>query len=194
VRGAVGLGGAAVTARVLGLRGVPASAHEEAVRHEVDLSAGTAGLIEEIAAAARQAGRPARLHLKVDTGMSRGGATARAWPDVVGAALAAQARGGIGVLWGFSPLACAGMPGHPSMGARVAAFRDAVALAEKAGAKPELRHLANTPATLTLPQTWFDLVRTGGGVFGLSTLPGGPPGWLRPAMTVKARLIQVKQV
>src|SRR5262249_40229912 len=78
--------------------------------------------------------------------------------------------------------------------AQAAAFGDAVALAEKAGAKPELRHLANTPATLTLPQTWFDLVRTGGGVYGLSTLPGGPPGWLRPAMTVRTRLIQVKRV
>ena len=53
---------------------------------------------------------------------------------------------------------------------------------------------ANTPAALTLPHTWFDLVRTGGGIFGLSTLPGWPPGWLRPAMTVRARLVQVKQV
>jgi alanine racemase len=174
--------------------GVPGSAHEEAVRHEVDLSAGTAGLVEEIAAAARQAGRPARLHLKVDTGMSRGGATARAWPDVVGAALAAEASGDVAIIGILSHLACADMPGHPSIDAQIAAFRDAVALAEKAGAKPELRHLANTPATLTLPQTWFDLVRTGGGVFGLSTLPGGPPDWLRPAMTVRARLIQVKQV
>jgi alanine racemase len=191
---ALALRGAGVTAPVLCLMGVPGSAHEEAVRHEVDLSAGTAGLVEEIAAAARQAGRPARLHLKVDTGMSRGGATARAWPDVVGAALAAEASGDVAIIGILSHLACADMPGHPSIDAQIAAFRDAVALAEKAGAKPELRHLANTPATLTLPQTWFDLVRTGGGVFGLSTLPGGPPDWLRPAMTVRARLIQVKQV
>jgi alanine racemase len=183
-----------VTAPVLCLMGVPGSAHEEAVRHEVDLSAGTAGLVEEIAAAARRAGRPARLHLKADTGMSRGGATARAWPDVVGAALAAEASGDAAIIGIFSHLACADMPGHPSIGAQISAFRDAVVLAEKAGAKPEVRHLANTPATLTLPQTWFDLVRTGGGVFGLSTLPGGPPGWLRPAMTVRARLIQVKRV
>jgi alanine racemase len=191
---ALALRGAGVTAPVLCLMGVPGSAHEEAVRHEVDLSAGTVGLIEEIAAAARQAGRPARLHLKVDTGMSRGGATARAWPDVVGAALAARAAGDVAIIGIFSHLACADMPGHPSIDAQIAAFRDAVARAEQAGAKPELRHLANTPATLTLPQTRFDLVRTGGGVFGLSTLPGGPPGWLRPAMTVRARLIQVKQV
>src|SRR5262249_13611767 len=156
--------------------------------------AGTAASAQGIGAAARQAGRPARLHLKVDTGMSRGGATARAWPDVVGAALAAEASGDVAIIGIFSHLACADMPGHPSIDAQVAAFRDAVALAEQAGAQPELRHLANTPAPRPLPQTRFGLVRTGGGVYGLSTLPGGPPGWLRPAMTVKARLIQVKQV
>ncbi|HEX7268321.1 MAG TPA: alanine racemase, partial [Streptosporangiaceae bacterium] len=46
---ALALRGAGVTAPVLCLMGVPGSAHEEAVRHEVDLSAGTVGLIEEIA-------------------------------------------------------------------------------------------------------------------------------------------------
>ena len=194
VREALALRAAGVPAPVLCLMGVPGAAHEEAVRHGVDLSAGTVGLVGEIAAAARQAGRPARLHLKVDTGMSRGGATARTWPDVVAAALAASAAGEVAIIGIFSHLACADIPGHPSIDSQVAAFRDALAVAEKAGAQPELRHLANTPATLTLPQTWFDLVRTGGGIYGLSTLPGGPPGWLRPAMTVRARLIQVKQV
>jgi len=191
---ALALRAAGVPAPVLCLMGVPGSDHEKAVRQDVDLSAGTAGLVGEIAAAARQAGRPARVHLKVDTGMSRGGATARAWPGVVDAALAAEAAGEVAIIGLWSHMACADMPGHPSIDAQVAAFRDAIAVAEKAGARPELRHLANTPATLTLPQTWFDLVRTGGGVYGLSTLPGGPPDWLRPAMTVRTRLIQVKRV
>ncbi len=86
------------------------------------------------------------------------------------------------------------MPGHPSIGQQLDAFRAAVALAERAGARPEVRHLANGPATLTLPDSYFDLVRPGGAVFGLSTLPGGAPDWLRPAMTLRARLIQVKRV
>ena len=191
---ALALRGAGVSAPVLCLMGVPGSAHEEAVRQGVDLSAGSAGLVREIAAAARQAGRPARLHLKADTGMSRGGATADAWPGVVDAARAAEAAGEVAIIGILSHMACADVPGHPSIEAQIAAFRDAVAVAEKAGARPEVRHLANTPATLTLPQTRFDLVRTGGGIYGLSTLPGGPPGWLRPAMTVRTRLIQVKQV
>jgi alanine racemase len=91
-------------------------------------------------------------------------------------------------------MACADMPGHPSIEAQINAFGEAVTGAERAGVRPEVRHLANTPATLTLPAAWLDLVRTGGGIYGLSTLPGGPPPWLRPAMTVKTRLAGVKRV
>jgi alanine racemase len=194
VEEALALRAAGLSAPVLSLMGVPGAPYEEAVRRDVDISASTVGLVREIVAAARRAGRPARVHLKVDTGMSRGGATASEWPAVVDTARAAEEASDIRIVGLWSHLACADMPGHPSIDTQVAAFRDAITLAEKAGATPEVRHLANTPATLTLPQTWFDLVRCGGGVFGLSTLPGGPPGWLRPAMTVRTRLIQVKQV
>jgi len=185
---------AGLTVPVLCLLGAPGAAHEEAIRHSVDLSAGSVELVGQVAAAAQRAGRPARLHLKADTGMSRGGATAEDWPALVAAALAAQAAGHVQVTGIWSHLACADIPGHASIGAQLAAFRSAVTLAEQAGARPEVRHLANTPATLTLPETWFDLVRPGGAVVGLSTLPGKLPGWLRPAMTLRARLIQVKQV
>src|SRR5262245_61351662 len=185
---------AGLTAPVLCLMSVPGGPHAEAICHDVDLAAGSAGMVAELAAAAQQAGRPARVHLKVDTGMSRGGATMADWPGVVAEALAAQAAGHILIVGIWSHLACADMPGHGSINAQLKVFREALALAEQAGARPEIRHLANTPATLTLPQTRFDLVRCGGGTVGLPTLPGPMPGWLRPAMTVRARLVQVKQV
>ena len=126
--------------------------------------------------------------------MSRGGAIPADWPGLVQAALAAEAAGLVTVVGLWSHFACADVPGHPSIGQQLDAFRAAVALAERAGARPEVRHLANGPATLTLPDSYFDLVRPGGAVFGLSTLPGGAPDWLRPAMTLRARLIQVKRV
>src|SRR6266702_390200 len=110
------------------------------------------------------------------------------------AALAEQAAGRCEVVGIWSHLACADIPGHPSVDAQLAAFRDALAQAERAGARPLVRHLANTAALLTRPDTWYDLVRPGGGVTGLCTLPGGPPGWLRPAMTVRTHLLQVKRV
>jgi len=191
---ALALREAGLTARVLCLMSVPGGRHEEAIRQGVDLAAGSAGMVAELAAAAQRAGRPARVHLKVDTGMSRGGATMSDWPGVVAAALAVQAAGHVAITGIWSHMACADMPGHPSIDAQVKVFQEALAVAERAGARPEARHLANTPATLTLPQARFDLVRCGGGTVGLPTLPGPMPGWLRPSMTVRARLVQVKQV
>ncbi len=190
---ALALREAGLAVPVLCLLGAPDAPHEDAIRHDVDLSAGSAALVSQIAAAAERAGL-ARLHLKADTGMSRGGATAADWPGVVAAARAAEAAGQARIVGIFSHFACADIPGHPSIAAQLAAFRAAVELAEQAGARPQVRHLANTPATLTLPEARFDLVRPGGGVFGLSTLPGGAPDWLRPAMTIRARLVQVKRV
>src|SRR5262249_23407465 len=191
---ALELRAAGLTAPVLCLMSVPGGPHAEAIRQDVDLAAGSAGMVAELAAAAEQAGRPARVHLKVDTGMSRGGATMADWPGVVAEALAAQAAGHVTIVGIWSHPACADLPGHASIDAQLKVFREALALADQAGARPEIRHLANTPATLTLPQARFDLVRCGGGTVGLPTLPGPMPGWLRPAMTVRARLVQVKQV
>jgi alanine racemase len=166
----------------------------EAIARGIDLSAGSAEFVAKAAAAAIRADRTARLHLKADTGLSRGGATPRDWPDLVGAALDAQARDLVRVVGLWSHFACADMPGHPSIAAQLAAFTDAVAVAEKAGVAPEVRHIANTAAGLTVPESRFDLVRFGGAIYGLSTLPGGAPAWLRPAMTLRARLILVKRV
>jgi alanine racemase len=194
VADAVALRRAGIDAPVLSLHGSPDAPHADAIRHGVDLTVGTVALVRQIASAAREAGRPARLHLEADTGMGRGGATAADWPELVQAALSAQADGLVSVVGVWSHFACADIPGHPTIGRQLAGFRAAVELAERAGCQPEVRHMANTPATLTLPESYFDLVRPGGAVFGLSTLPGAAPDWLRPAMTLRARLIQVKRV
>jgi alanine racemase len=191
---AVALRQAGLTVPVLCLLAAPDAPHEDAIRHDVDLSAGSAAVVSQITAAAERAGRPARLHLKADTGMSRGGATAADWPGLVDTALAAQAAGRARIVGIWSHFACADIPGHPSIAAQLAAFRAAVEVAERAGARPELRHLANTAATLALPDARFDLVRCGGGIYGLGTMPGGPPGWLRPAMTIRTQLVLVKRV
>jgi alanine racemase len=191
---AIALRQAGISVPVLSLHGSPDAPHTEAIAHEIDLTAGSASLVEQIALAAESAGKPARLHLEADTGMSRGGATLADWPALVDAALAAESAGRAKVVGLWSHFACADIPDHPAIGQQLDAFRAAVAVAERAGARPEVRHMANGPATLTLPDAYFDLVRPGGAVFGLCTLPGGAPDWLRPAMTLRARLIQVKRV
>jgi alanine racemase len=191
---AVALRAAGVTAPVLCMLAVPDAPHQDAIEAGVDLSAGTAGLVRQVAVAAQRAGRRARLHLKVDTGMSRGGAPLAQWPGVVAAALAEQATGRCEIVGIWSHFACADIPGHESVDVQLAAFHDALDQARRLGARPLVRHLANTPALLTRPDSWFDLVRPGGGVTGLCTSPGGAPRWLRPAMTVRTHLVQVKRV
>jgi alanine racemase len=116
------------------------------------------------------------------------------WPAVVGAAMAAQAAGHVEITGLWSHFACADEPGHPSIARQLDTFTEALEQAEKAGVRPEVRHIANTAAALTVPSSRFDLVRPGGAVYGLSTLPGGAPPPLRPAMTLRTRLAQVKRV
>jgi alanine racemase len=166
----------------------------EAVRQRVDLTAGSAAFAAKVAEAADRAGVRARLQLKADTGLGRGGATRADWPAVVDAALDAQARGLVRVTGLWSHFACADIPGHPSITAQLDVFAEACSYAEKAGLTPDVRHIANTAAALTVPESRLDLVRFGGALYGLSTLPGGAPSWLRPAMTLRARLALVKRV
>lgn len=183
---------AGIDAPLLCLMALPADPHEEAIRSGIDLSAGTTAMVATFGAAAARAGRPVRVHLKADTGLSRGGAPPSEWPLMVETALAA---GPVEVAALWSHFASADDPGNPSIAAQLAAFDGACEVAVKLGVDPGVtRHLANTAAGITVPESWLDLVRFGGGIYGLSTLPGGAPGWLRPAMTLATRITQVKRV
>jgi alanine racemase len=182
---------AGLTAPVLSLMAVPGAAHQEAIRAGIDLTAGSLAQLEVIIEAARRTDMKARVQLKADTGLSRGGCLLTEWPELVDKALADE---NITVTGLWSHFACSDEPGHPSVGRQLDAYNEALAVAIKAGAAPEVRHIANTAAALTVAESWFDLIRIGGALYGLSTLPGGAPGWLTPAMSLRARLAMVKRV
>jgi alanine racemase len=152
--------------------------------------------LDRIVAAAREQERPARIHLKVDTGLGRNGATLDTWDHLVGEAMEYQDQGLLRVVGIFSHLAVADEPERPETDEQLAAFREALAVAEDAGVDPEVRHLANTPATLSRPDTHFDLVRVGLGIYGLSPFDGQTSAelGLRPAMTLRTLVSQCKEV
>jgi len=194
---ALALRQAGLTARILAWLITPGEAWGQAIRANVDISVNSPWGVREVAAAAVAAGRPARIHLKVDSGLGRAGATPADWPDLVDAALKAEADGYLQVVGLWSHFAYADEPGHPTVAAQVRTFTEAVALAEQRGARPEVRHLANSAATFTLPDSHFDLVRPGIAVYGMSPVPdhSAPADLgLRPAMTLTARLLLVKRV
>ncbi|MFB9461597.1 alanine racemase, partial [Streptomyces cinereospinus] len=166
---------------------------------EADLDVSVSGMwaLREVTEAARRAGRPARVQLKADTGLGRNGCQPGDWAALVAAAGRAEAEGLVRVTGLWSHFACADEPGHPSVAAQLVRFREMVAYAEREGLSPEVRHIANSPATLTLPESHFDLVRTGIALYGISPSPeiGTPADFgLRPVMTLSASLALVKQV
>ena len=165
----------------------------EGVAADVDLSAGSLELLADLVAAARRGERTARVHLKIDTGLARGGATSAEWPALLEAAAKAQADGEIDVVGVWSHFASADAPGHESIDHQLAAFADGLAVAEQFGITPRYRHIANSAATLTRPDAHYDLVRPGIAVYGLSPIAGETFG-LRPAMTARARVAMTKRV
>jgi alanine racemase len=181
--------------RVLCWLGVPGEDYAAAVAADVDLTAYSTAELDEIAVGAQQAGRPARLQLKVDTGLSRGGAPEEAWPGVVAAARAGEQAGHWRVTGIWSHFACSDEPDHPANDAQERAFRDALDVADAAGLRPEVRHLANSAAAILRPSSRFDLVRCGLASYGLDPAPGHTRDLgLVPAMTVRASLAMVKSI
>ncbi|WP_406374045.1 alanine racemase [Streptomyces sp. NBC_00647] len=194
---ALALRAAGLPGRIMCWLWTPGGPWAEAIEADVDVSVSGMWALREVVAAAEAVGAPARVQLKADTGLGRGGCQPADWPELVTGALAAEARGLINVTGLWSHFACADEPGHPSIQAQLELFREMVAYAEEQGVRPEVRHIANSPATLTLPESHFDLVRTGIAVYGISPSPElGTPAdlGLRPVMTLSASLALVKHV
>ncbi|MEU4608261.1 alanine racemase [Kribbella sp. NPDC023972] len=173
----------------------PGEPLEDAITAGIDLSAGAPWEIDELAAGVTD--RPARVHLKIDTGMSRGGAVPEEWPALIRSALREVKTGRIEIKGIWSHLASSDEPKSEANEAQLARFTEALDVAASFGVDPEFKHLANSGATLALPETHFNLVRPGVATYGLSpfghALPSAELG-LIPAMTLKARLAMVKRV
>ncbi|MFJ8507131.1 alanine racemase [Streptomyces avermitilis] len=194
---ALALRAAGLPGRIMCWLWVPGGPWREAIDADIDLGVSALWALREVVEAAAGAGAPARVQLKADTGLGRNGCQPEDWPELVAEALRAEAAGLVRVTGLWSHLACADEPGHPSIEAQLTVFREMVAYAERQGVRPEVRHIANSPATLTLPDSHFDLVRTGIAVYGISPSPelGVPADFgLRPVMTLTASLALVKHV
>ncbi|MFJ3172716.1 alanine racemase [Streptomyces roseus] len=194
---ALALRAAGIAGPILCWLWTPGGPWQAAVEADLDISVSGIWALDEVRKAALAAGRTARVQLKADTGLGRGGCQPADWTELVGAAVAAQAEGTVKITGVWSHFACADEPGHPSIALQLAAFRDMLAHAEREGVEPEVRHIANSPATLTLPESHFDLVRCGLAVYGVSPAPELGTArelGLRPAMTLKASVALVKTV
>jgi alanine racemase len=180
-----------VTAPILSWLDVPETDLTQGVEAGIDMSASSTRELAAIADGARRVGRTARIHLKIDTGLSRNGCQPHDWPDLVDSAAKAQSDGHVEIVAVWSHLACADEPDHPATDQQAARFAAAHDIAVDAGLHP-MRHLANSAATLNRQDLHFDLVRVGIAMYGLNPLPGKEN--LRPAMTFRSSVALTKRI
>src|SRR5579875_3762745 len=181
-----------IEAPVLSLIAAPKEQLHKAIAAGIDLTVGASWLLAEVVAAAAATGRTARIHLEVDTGLSRGGATADAWPGLL--ADVARASDAVEVVGIWSHLACSDEPKHPANSAQLSAFTEALDTARRHGIVPQIRHLANSGGLLALPETHFDAVRPGIAIYGVSPGPDIDMTGLTPAMTLISHVAKTKEI
>ncbi|OXM66955.1 alanine racemase [Amycolatopsis vastitatis] len=184
---ALALREAGITTRLFSWLDTPEVDFAPGIEAGIDLGVSSPGELRRIADATGP-GTRARVHLKIDTGLSRNGCPPAEWAGLVKAA-AAEPRVEVVAVW--SHLACADEPGHPSIDLQAKRFADAYDVARAAGLDP-IRHLANSAALLTRPDLHFDVVRPGIAMYGLNPVP--KPEDLRPAMTFRSAVALVKRV
>lgn len=162
-----------------------------AIEDDVDL--GVSSLLELRRIAGAGADRPAAVHLKIDTGLHRNGASPQDWPALVDAALAAQERGHVRLAGLWSHLADASPADDATA---LDEFRAALAVAAARGVPLEgpdrpLLHLAASSAGIRIPEARFDLVRFGIAAYGVSPFDDVDARGIgmRPPMTVFATVI-----
>jgi len=160
---------------------------------DIDLGISSLSQLERVCLAAKDTGRTARVHIKVDTGLGRNGVTLGQLPALLAAAADAESEGMICVVGIFSHLSCTSREDDL---AQIARFEQALAAAELAGLHPSLSHLTASDGTLSYPQAHYDMVRIGVALYGLSPYSdhNSQDYGLTPAMTATARVVQVKEV
>ncbi|MCR3746382.1 alanine racemase [Lentzea californiensis] len=182
---ALALRSAGIQAPVLAWLDTPDEDLAAGLAADVDMSVSSLSGLRRIEQAALEADARPRLHLKIDTGLSRNGCQPHDWPELVEAAKQHE----VVAIW--SHLASADEIGDPSIDLQAKRFDDAYEVAKAAGLDPK-RHIANSAALLTRPDLHFDIVRPGIAVYGLNPVPTDHD--LRPAMSYRSHVALTKRI
>ena len=174
---------------VLILSEPPADCVRTLVEYDLMPAVYTADFALALGEAAASAGRVARYHLAIDTGMTRIGVRRQ---DVVELRRTIDFHRGLECAGTFTHFATADVPDDWDFALQLNRFQEAVEALRGAGLETGLVHCDNTPGTITHPECHFDMCRVGIGLYGLhpaeitrSYLD------LEPVMSVRGRVTRV---
>ena len=168
-----------------------------AIKNDIDLSVSSIELLEEVIDAGRATNIVPRIHLEVDTGMTRGGVRS-GWSEFVAEIARAVKDNGVEVVGVWSHFARADEPNEKFNQQQLDTFHKRLAILISQGINPKYIHIANSAAVLTNQDAYKNIVRWGIGLYGLSpdvrNLGDSKQLSLKPAMKLKAKLHLVKFV
>ena len=186
---AIALREAGITSPILAWLVQPGSDFTSAIDLDIDIAVASLKALREIKSAG--SAKTARVHLELDTGMTRGGFLGE-WSQ-----LTASELSGIDVVGVFSHFARADEPAEAQNQEQLKRFDEMSELLKKFGYTNLIRHISNSAATLKNPPAALDMVRTGISIYGLTpdvSMGSSNDFGLRPAMQLRASLYLVKEV
>ena len=170
---------------------------ETAIDLDIDLSISSIELLSEVVTAGKSVKKIPKVHIEVDTGMSRGG-VGDDWQLFLDQLIKASKSNEIKVVGIWSHFARADEPDEKMNNEQLATFEDRIKSLASAGINPEFIHIANSAASLTNKGAHKNIIRWGIGLYGLSpdvnNLGDSKSLKLKPAMKLTAKLHLVKTV
>ncbi|WP_298405101.1 alanine racemase [uncultured Chloroflexus sp.] len=179
-----------INAPILVLGYTPPWQVADAIRLDLMITLFDDDTAQALSAAAVELSRPARVHIKADTGMARLGLS----PAEVGPFLhRLRNHPGIEPVGLYTHFARADEADPAPTEQQLARFQAILAELTSAGLRPPIVHAANSAATLRFPAACFDMVRPGLACYGLAPSPDAPllPG-MRPALSFYSEVAQVR--
>lgn len=163
------------------------------LKYDLAITASSIEKLTQVDEIAAQMGVRAKVHLKIDTGMERIGVHYYNAPSLLEASLKCRSIDFEGI---YSHFANADQPDLSDARNQLARFEEVLSFyAKRSLPTPPMRHMANSPAILQLPEAWFDLVRPGVllyGVYPTAQIPHTVT--VRPALSWKSRVVYFKVI
>lgn len=165
---------------------------ELAIKYELSQTVCTLEFARNLSIQARKIGKPAKVHVKIDTGMGRIGVISEKAVDFIKRLLALE---GIKLEGIFSHFAQAEEKNGEFTLKQIQKFNRVINELEKEGIKVPVRHIANSAAILNFPSSYFDMVRPGIMIYGLYPSDNLANSLsLKPVMSFKTCIVYLKDV
>ncbi len=181
-----------VKAPILVLGGILGNQVPHFLKHDLTITASSIEKLYQVDEVAEQMGTTAKVHLKIDTGMERIGVHYYSAEQFIETSLKCR---NIQVEGIFSHFANADRSDLAHSRLQLERFAEVLSFYDRRGMPPPIRHIANSPAILHLPDSYLDMVRPGILLYGVYPTGHGPRKIaVRPALSWKSHVVFFKVI